>query len=258
MMSREEMKVGAAALLLIGATALLIHFAKPRGGNPGLAFESATLTNELGQVVRNQRVRFPERLPGFNSMDAPITKSEVENLPIDTEYGRKLYWDDTGFGAQMSAVMMKSDRTSIHRPQVCVTGQGFRIDKTEVIEIPVALPTPYTLQATCLTLSKQERDPSTGQLHDWRAMYIYWFVAEHRMVPDHPEALWFVSQDLLTTGVLHPWAYVSCFSRCAPGQEAVMLARMKRLIALTAPESHLIGRAPPQQTASLATTAPLN
>jgi hypothetical protein len=50
-----------------------------------------------------------------------------------------------------------------------------------------------------------------------------------------------ITRDLITSGVLYPWGYVSCFTMCHPGQEGVYLAKLKRLIALTTPEFQLTG-----------------
>lgn len=248
--------MGIAALLLIGFGFIAIHYVKPRLGQPGLAMEKTPLTNELGKVVREQRIRLPGNVPGYQAVDTPITQMEIDGLPQDTSYGRKIYWDNTGFGAQLSAVLMKTDRTSIHRPETCVYAQGWKVEKSEIIDIPVALPESYRLKATCLILSKDKREPS-GEKTRSSGIYIYWFVSENRMAPGHTEAIYYVTRDMVTTGVLYPWAYVSCFSICAPGQEGVLLNRMKRLISITTPEFQLYPTGG-KQTASLPAAGPLH
>ena len=45
--------------------------------------------------------------------------------------------------------------------------------------------------------------------------------------------------NLLRTGVLERWAYVSYFSVCEPGQEDATFARMAKLIAASVPEFQL-------------------
>jgi hypothetical protein len=249
-MKRQEALVAVVVLALIGLGAAAIQFGKPHMGKPGLALEKATLTNELGKVIRTERVKLPERVAEFRSVEAPIMDNEATNLPPDTVFGRRKYGDSGGFVAQMSAVMMQTDRTSIHRPQTCITGQGWKILKTEVIDIPVASPRPYVLKATCLT-STREAKLKTGESRPISSLYIYWFVSEKRLAAGHPEALWAISEDLLTTGTLYPWAYVSCFSYCEPGQEGVYLARMKRLISTSVPEFQLMPPPNVKQTASL-------
>ena len=257
-MSRQERVVAFVVLALIALAAAAIHFGKPRLGNPGLAFEKIALTNEHGKVVREERVRLPDRVAGFRSVNAPISDVEVTNLPPDTAYGRKLYWDSEGFKAQMSAVMMKTDRTSIHRPQVCITGQGWKIQKTEVIDIPIPAPMAYNLKATCLTSTKTVRDEKTKKEYQLSNVYIYWFVAEHKLVPGPGDALAAISVDLLTSGVLYPWAYVSVYAPCPPGMEEVAIARAKRLIASTVPEFQLTPPPNAKQTAFHQKAAPLD
>lgn len=253
-MKRQEVLVALVVLGLIGLGALAIHYGKPHMGKPGLVMEKSALTNEHGKIVRTERIHFPDRVSGWRAVDGPISDVEVTNLPPDTVFGRKRYIDESGFGAQMTGVMMQTDRTSIHRPQTCITGQGWKILKTEVIDIPVPLPSSHVLKVTCLTSTRTEK---TGEKRTYSSVYIYWFVSERRTVPGHPEALWAISQDLLTTGTLYPWAYVSCFSVCPTGQETLALSRMKRLISMTAPEFQLTPAPNAKQTASLPESVPL-
>ena len=56
---------------------------------------------------------------------------------------------------------------------------------------------------------------------------------------NHWQRLWWLARDLLRTGVLQRWAYVSCFTVCIPGQEEAVFERVKRLIAASVPEFQL-------------------
>jgi len=256
-MNHQERQVALVTLAVIALGAFVINFAKPGLGHPGLAMERRPLTNELGAIVREERVRLPAKVAGFHSKDAPITSIELATLPPDTSYGRKLYWDEEGFGAQMSAVLMKTDRTSIHKPQICITGGGWKIQKTDIIDIPVASPSPYVLKATCLTCSKMVHDPKTEKEFPHSAIYIYWFVSERRLLPSHSEVLWAISHDLVVSGILYPWAYVSCYAEFPSGREAIALVRMKRLISEAAPEFQLTPPNP-KQSAFLQNSLPLH
>lgn len=255
-MTPRDLKIALAALALIALTAIGVVYGKPRLGKPGLVLENKALTNEVGQVVRNERVFFPANIDEFIGSDAPISTNEISTLPDDTTYGRKIYRDRGGYPIQLSAVMMGTDRSSIHRPQTCVTGVGWLIDKTEIISIPIAKPQPYTLQATALLLSKQFRDDN-GVTHDMRGWYIFWFVAEDDVVPRMGEAHWLIAQNLLFSAKLPRFAYVSAYAYCRPGEEGALLARVKRIISSSIPEFQTtIGD--PQQTASIEPSPRLN
>jgi hypothetical protein len=45
--------------------------------------------------------------------------------------------------------------------------------------------------------------------------------------------------ELLKTGTLQRWAYISCFSVCKPGDEEATFERLKKFIAASAPEFQL-------------------
>jgi hypothetical protein len=256
-MKNQEFKIAAVAIALMVACVAVIQYGKPRLGNPGVVMEKVPLTNELGGVVREERVRFPANVPGYVAADGAIYKTETEALPKDTSFGRKIYIDRENRSVmQFSAVGMKTDRTSIHLPQICVLAQGWQIVKSEIIEIPVANPAPYKLAATCLTLSKTIQD-SAGNSFPVSGLYVYWFVSENRLVARQPEALWNITKDLLTSGTLHPFAVLSCIANCNPGEEGVLLQRMKRLIASVAPETQATSAAG-RQTAMLDAGAKIN
>ena len=61
-------------------------------------------------------------------------------------------------------------------------------------------------------------------------------LADGEETPDNYQRMWWLARDLVRTGVLQRWAYVSYFAVCAPGQEEATFERMKNLIALAVPE----------------------
>jgi hypothetical protein len=136
---------------------------------------------------------------------------------------------------------MGSDRTSIHKPQYCLTGIGWKIEKSELVTIPIERPHRYDLPAMKLTAEMQGKAPD-GRSATIRAIYVYWFVSDNRLTAEHKERMWATVEDLLKTGILPRWAYVSCFSKCWPGQEDAVYRRMTRLIAAAVPEFQLTTR----------------
>lgn len=230
-MNRSEIKVAALALALIGLAALYLGNRKNVLGKPGVLIETRTLTNEFGVKVRDQAIAVPANIPGYKDELLPVSAREDEVLPKDTTFGRRRYEADKTY-FQLSTVLMGTDRTSIHKPYYCITGQGWIIDKTEFTSIPMARPHAYELKAqlltTHLTTNETQRAAVTG-------LFMYWYVSEDQLTPDHNEQMWWLARDLLTQGVLKRWAYVSMFSYCAPGGEQVLLQKMKRLAADVVP-----------------------
>ena len=78
-----------------------------------------------------------------------------------------------------------------------------------------------------------------GQKQEVRGLYVFWFVAKNEETDSHWQRIWWLTRDLLTTGVLQRWAYVSYFAVCQPGQEDATFDRMKKLIAASVPEFQL-------------------
>jgi hypothetical protein len=58
--------------------------------------------------------------------------------------------------------------------------------------------------------------------------------------------MWLTARDVLTTGSLPRWAYVSYFVMCPPGFEQAAFERLKPFIAAATPEFHLNPR--PKET----------
>lgn len=225
-------------LMSLAAVVLASLGASHKLGKPGLRVveEPTYMTN--GVVARQQSVSLPAEVAEFTSESVGVTPTEIDWLPGDTLFGRREYRAKDGFRALASVVLMGTDRTSIHKPQFCLDGQGWHIDTTETVSIPVQRPHPYDLRVMKLTSTKVFQD-SSGQPIKARGLYIYWFVADNQLTPHHGERMWWMARDLIRTGVLQRWAYVSYFTICPPGLEDAAFARMTDLIAASVPEFQL-------------------
>src|SRR5712672_1938554 len=67
-----------------------------------------------------------------------LTKEERDILPSDTEGARRIYTDSAGHQVFCSLVLAGRDVTSIHRPELCLRGQGWQWGGLNVADIPVA------------------------------------------------------------------------------------------------------------------------
>jgi hypothetical protein len=151
-------------------------------------------------------------------------------------------------------VVMGTDRTSIHKPQYCLTGLGEQIVNSEVISIPITSPHRYDLKVMKLT-TRSEQNLGKGQIVAVSGVFLYWFVADGHLTPHHGERMWLMGKELLTKGLLQRWAYVACYSRCLPGHENEMLERMKQFIAASVPEFQTTTGEPSAAAAAESTAA---
>jgi hypothetical protein len=177
----------------------------------------------------------PPLVLDFVSTNVPEDKTVLDLLPKDTSFAQRLYFAPDGFWVNANIVLMGMDRTSIHKPEFCLPGQGWRIDQKTTVGIPIAGVRPYQLQVAKWVITNFFPD-SNGRKQEIRGLYVFWFVAHNEETTSHWQRLWWLTRDLLQTGVLQRWAYVSYFTVCLPGQEDATFERVKNLIAASVPE----------------------
>ena len=226
------------AVISVGACLLLYLQSRQRLGQPGVRLAAQPVRDPEGRVVGTNSVSLPEQVLGYSSEPAPVTRLQLGWLPKDTTYGRRLYQAPDGFGVLMSVVLMGTDRTSIHKPQYCLTGQGWKIDRSEMTTIRVERPHPYDLFVMKLSATGIQ-ETAAGVKAVRRGIYVYWFVADNELTADHLQRMWWMARDLIWTGTLQRWAYVACFAACVPGQEEATYRRMKEFIVASVPEFQL-------------------
>jgi len=190
-------------------------------------------------LVGTQSVYLPPRVLNYGSDVVPVAKVAWDWLPKDTTYGQRLYAAPDGFQVSATVLLMGHDRTSIHEPEHCLIGGGWNITGRESTRIAMRRPVPYELPVTALTVVREEKD-SQGRPVTMQGLFLYWFVAENELATDHMKRMWRLALDVMRTGVLQRWAYVSCFSVCRPGAEGATLDRMKEFIAAATPEFQLV------------------
>lgn len=236
-------KVGVLALLCVAAIAstavVLARFQSHRHlGKPGLRLVDVPLANEKGAPVTSNSIALPERVLDFDSKLWPVTEEELKALPRDTTYGRRVYTGKDGYQVQVSGVLMGTDRTSIHKPEFCLPAQGFQIGHRSQRFITIDRPHRYALPITRIDGVRSVRQPD-GQTVRQGAVYVYWFVSENRLSNDHFQRMWWLALDLVRTGELQRWAYLSVLGPCAPGDEDRTYARLEAMIQAMVPEFQL-------------------
>jgi hypothetical protein len=214
---------------MVGALAWLKSHQKL--GKPGIKAEVIP-----GNV--QVKIGLPEYVFDFASTNVPEPKIVLGYLPKDTSYTERVYTAPDGLQIQGSIVLMGGDRTSIHKPDYCLPGQGWSINERTIVNIPVVGAKTYQMPAAKWVVGNFF-PTADGRKQEVRGIYVFWFVADNEQTPDNYRRMWWLARDLLRTGVLQRWAYVSYFAICAPGQEDATFERMKKLIALSVPEFQL-------------------
>lgn len=208
-------------------------------GNPGVRIVAEPVYDEFKALAATNSIFLPRTVLDTISSPLEVTRQELNWLPPDTLYGRRRYLAADGFGVDVSVVLMGRDRTSIHKPQYCLAGQGFRIDRTERTTVSIPLPRPYALPVMKLTTTKQVR-MNDGRTAPVRGLYVYWFLTDRKVTADHFERMWWMARGMVAEGVLQRWAYVACFSVCPPGEEETTFARMTGFLADAVPRFQLV------------------
>lgn len=227
------MKKNISALIIVAAITCLVHVSlsgiQTQLGSPGVALGSDPIRDREGNVLLTNSIALPHNIGFYTGTPVPVDPATVEWLPPDTTFGFRKYRDVSGFEALTQVVLMKRDRTSIHKPEYCLYGAGLTITRSETTSIPMQKPFPYNLPVTKISVSQKVPQPD-GSTLERSGFYFYWFVSEDQIVPGHKDRILLMANDLLRHATLKRWAYISFLSLTIPGNEADLESRMTALI----------------------------
>ncbi len=219
-------------LMIAGAGGVMARIkSSQKLGAPGVRTTAIVGSNRL-------KVEVPAGISGYTSEWMDVDDLTRQSLPKDTSFGQRRYTGSDGFETVANVVLMGGDRSSLHKPQFCLTGQGWVIDNdaSSADVLPISEGGSYNLPVVKLVATKELNQ--NGQRVKYRGLYVYWYVADGVVSASTTglQRMWWMATDLLRTGVLQRWAYVSYFSVCQPGQEEATFERMKSLIKVTVPK----------------------
>lgn len=137
---------------------------------------------------------------------SPMTYAEKDLLPADTILTRKQYSSPSGKRLFVTIVLSGKERVSIHRPQICLVGQGHEIARSEALAVPLEGRKPLKIMA--LELLRRGRD-AEGTPLEMASYYAYWFVGKGRETPSHIQRMIWMATDRIFHNVAHRWAYIS-------------------------------------------------
>ncbi len=136
-----------------------------------------------------------------------LSEQERSILPQDTEGARRLYKDNAGHQIYCSIILAGRDVTSIHRPEMCLPGQGWTIESEHVVAIPVASARGGVLRVMRMNTSREVR-LEDGRTLPYHAIFVYWFVGKGRETPYHWQRILWTTKDRVLHNTNHRWAYI--------------------------------------------------
>lgn len=179
----------------------------------------------------------PAELPQFLGIEwtgrpQPVSAAEREILPPDTGYSRKLYFNHRDPSRQvfLSIVLSGRDRSSIHRPELCLVGQGWTV--AEGREHRFRTGSGETIPATVLPVRREVQTPEGKRVVP--QVVAYWFVGSDRIVASHWRRVLLDAWNRVTRAQADRWAYVLLQTDAVDGEDAA-LARMQAVLAETLP-----------------------
>lgn len=184
--------------------------------------------------------RDPVELPAFLGTDwigraAEVTAVEREILPPDTGYSRKIYVPlaDPAHAVFFSIVLSGRDRTSIHRPELCLVGQGWTIEQSDLHRFasPGAMGG-AGFSATVLHVRRELATPRGPVVVP--QLVSYWFVSSDGVAATHWQRFAADAWNRLRHLRADRWAYVLLQTDASDG-EAAALARMQAVLSRTLP-----------------------
>ncbi len=187
----------------------------------------------------------PVELPGFLGTEwigqrAPISDVEREILPADTGFSRRNYAfvADRRHGVFLSVVLSGRDRSSIHRPELCLVGQGWTIAGTGRHTFRYPGRPEAAFAATILRVQREVQTPAAAGKPPGREvvpqLVAYWFVGSERVVPGHVHRVLLDAWNRVTRARADRWAYV-LMQTDARDSEAAALARLQTVLDATLP-----------------------
>lgn len=135
-----------------------------------------------------------------------MSYAEYEALPHDTLFCKSIYTNTAAEQVFVSIVLSGKERSSIHRPQRCLVGQGSTIIGSEVFEIPIEGRKP--LKVDILKTQRRYRG-ADGEVKTYYGYYAYWFVGQGRETHSHYERMFWLAWDRVVHSVAHKWAYIA-------------------------------------------------
>ncbi|MEO6875275.1 MAG: exosortase/archaeosortase family protein [Opitutaceae bacterium] len=181
----------------------------------------------------------PAELPAFLGTEwigrrTEVSAVEREVLPRDTGYSRKTYvpLSDPAQWVFLSIVLSGRDRSSIHRPELCVVGQGWTIRAATEHRFSGPGKKAKEFPATVLHVQRVVRTPHGAVVVP--QLMVYWFVGGDTVEATYWKRLVRDAWNRVFHARADRWAYVLMQTDARDGDDAA-LGRMQTVLDQTLP-----------------------
>ena len=166
-----------------------------------------TKASEPGIRMVNGQPYLPDKVGEWTGGEVGgLSEREKIVLPEDTGGIRRRYTDAQGHDLSCSVIVAGRDVTSIHRPELCLPSQGWKIQNEQVESVPLS-----AANGGSLKVMRMDSVHTVAQVAPGRpaqAMFIYWFVGKDRVTPHHWERILWSTTDRIFHNRNHRWAYL--------------------------------------------------
>jgi len=143
--------------------------------------------------------------PGCGGELGSMTLIEKSMLPSDTIVIKKRYTHRDKRQIIATIVMSGRERASIHRPEVCLVGNGSEIESSELLKIDFSGRDP--MEVKVLNMLRNFR--INGVPRSFGSYFAYWFVGKDRETASHYSRLFWMAADRVLHNKSHRWSYIA-------------------------------------------------
>jgi EpsI family protein len=170
-----------------------------------------TKASEPGVRLVNGELQLPDRVGDWSGgKPEGMTETEKHVLPEDTLGIRRHYVDGQGRELNCTVILAGRDVTSIHRPELCLPGQGWTIQREHVESIRLRPEDGNALQV--MRMDAVHTVAMAGPGRPAQAIFAYWFIGKDRTTPHHWQRILWTTADRVLHNRNHRWAYLLLMS----------------------------------------------
>ncbi len=154
-------------------------------------------------------MRLPLQVGNYQGISQDMTAIERNILDPGVELVRNQYLSSDHRMVVATVIQSGLGKRTLHRPEVCLPGQGWSI--TDRSPVPIKLADGRTIEATLLRMFR-DFEPAPGQRRRMRALNVYWYIgSDGTTSADYYDHIRISYLDGVLKNLTHRWAMASFF-----------------------------------------------